>query len=125
MYSYFFLSGRYMLRGPPAHRSATAVVTYALDHGVTAEYEQAYSSALEAHRTSSDELSLEGFKAVLSALDLTHADADAASKDSDLFASFDKNLSLGLSKVDFLQFAATHFCKERKVAVEFMRNREQ
>jgi hypothetical protein len=43
MFSFIFFCGRYELQeGPPIHRSATAVVIAALDHGATQEYKDLF-----------------------------------------------------------------------------------
>jgi len=123
MYEYIFFCGCYELHpGPPVHFSATAVVISALDHGVTKEYEVVYEDQLATNRTASNKLSLEGFQEILNILEPNKSMADKA---ADLFASFDKNHSLGLSKEEFLHVVATRFGKSRKVVIKFMRNESE
>ncbi|KAF0716138.1 hypothetical protein As57867_003000, partial [Aphanomyces stellatus] len=109
-----FFCGRYeLLSEHPIHKSATAVVVLAYDHGL---YDQLFAENCHDHV-----IALEGFLAAMTVLEVRHRGPHARLKYRELFGLWDKQRSGGLGREAFFRCCSDQFGKY-KVALKFMRH---
>ena len=152
--SRIFFCGRYELQaGAPIHRSATAVVMHALDHGVHRYYERAFSEAYRGSGVGGMKLDAGGFRRALALLaklglrghlDLDEdeeqqeaseavASASSASASSqmrsrrllDAFSACDTNKDGAITQGEFSSYCTSVLGRSVKVVVKFMRHADQ
>lgn len=126
--SFLYFCGRYELQmGPPVHRSQTAIVMNATDHGVEADYDTAFRLALQLNNDDSLEekhLDAAAFEQCIQILSeeysyyLTNYDGW-----EQLFQDFDANRDGLLSHDEYKRFCTIRFGEARKVAIKFMCNK--
>jgi ankyrin repeat protein len=124
MGSQIFFCGRYELQeGPPIHRSATAVVMYARDHGVVEEYKATFARVCGA----SGSLSVQAFTALRAEMAISYQANPEMQRLSaeEVFRQFDRNNHGCLTIDEFLHCCYFSYGKERRVVLKFMRNEGQ
>ncbi|KAF0696832.1 Aste57867_12433 [Aphanomyces stellatus] len=129
LYDLLFFCGRYQIfGGPPVHVSNTAVVVMAYDHGIC---EQVFDN----HAQEKDGLKFLNEKdfvkcsEILGRLNADQTSNQKKQRHSDLwkkeFQLWDKDNSGSMEKDEFLRYCAQYFGGKLKVAMKFMRNKEE
>lgn len=127
-YKYLFYCGRYeVFSGPPLHRSATAVLFYARDHGVVRDYELIFKKYANA---TSGVLDRPLFCECICDLQWTKSALNDSTINREagqevLNATFDKcdTRKSGTVSVDaFVSFCCAEYGRCRKVVLKFMNN---
>ena len=132
--SYLFFCGQYSIhQGPPLHMSATAVVVFADDFRVDSIYEKVYNEVVNS--TTGGTMKQTAFEMALRALNKQGfggaaellAAADDAKNDGLLchFKHCDKNHDGSIEKDEFLDYCGNMLGRSRRVAIKFMKNKDQ
>ena len=130
--SVIFFCGQYSIRhGPPVHMSATAVVVFADDFRLDTVYEKAYNDVVG---TTEGSMDLTAFEKALRALSVqgfggaTELLAAADAKNDGLVGHFnhcDKDNDGSIVKDEFLEYCGNMMGRSRRVAIKFMKNKDQ
>jgi len=122
----FFLSQYELQQGPLVHKSATAIVIQAQDHGVNGDYRLAFANTCS--EEGKDGLNLDGFCAAIASLGL-HSEAttmdESHLEEAFGYANTSKCSANNLSENEFVNFCTVTFGPVRKVVLKFMTNKEQ
>ena len=130
--SVIFFCGQYSIHhGPPLHMSATAVVVFADDFRVDAIYEKAFNEVV---KTTGGTMDQHAFKKALEALSVqgfggaAELLAAAVAKNDGLVGNFkhcDKDNDGSIEMDEFLEYCGNMMGRSRRVAIKFMKNKEQ
>ncbi|KAF0717419.1 Aste57867_2301 [Aphanomyces stellatus] len=110
----FFCARYEILDGPPIHVSATTVVVNAYDHGI-------FNQVFDMHANSNGELNEDGFQRCSAQLYFGSTNATSTVEE---FALLDKKNRGAITKVDFLQHCDQRYGGRMKVAIKFMRKKD-
>lgn len=131
---YLYFCGRYELfSGPPLHRSATAMVLYANDHGLVKEYEAAFREFAGCDHiygynnnvgngVDGGVLDAQLFLECVRSLTVSSANKASDEELHRAFASCDADKDGVVSQDEFIRYCSTTYGRSRKVVIKFMRN---